>query len=294
MKNEMFEVTNVELAEFLGKTEGAIRYMRTNKPLKYEEKKRKYIEHLNNPTASSDKLPVVIMMLGFKGGIGKSALSLILKDELAGEKALIINLDKRDMKMYTEGSNIINYAEFLEDEPDISINQLIEISKDLSNVIIIDTPGEISYTDTIDAMKDVDLFILPFGVDQEEIDTVFTTLKETILSDLEINGELIYPRERKLNVMFVLNNYKEDADADYLEEFELEIGKIVEDHEDEFKEINVFINKLKYSAAIRRMKKTKKSVRQLGIENQIAYRIAQERISYFISGVKKAIKRIRG
>ena len=277
-------VTNKELGEFLGnKTEGAIRYMRENNPDKYYKARKKYIKHMEDMMKPISSF--VIMMLMFKGGIGKSALAHIINENLSAKGSLILNLDMaRDIKEYTS-LEAINFTDFLEDEPDMKSSELIDYLRKASNYITIDTPGEISNQETIDALGAVDLFVLPFGIDKEEQDMIITTLNTTLLSDLEL-----YPSDRTLNLLFVLNNYKDDSDLEVAKEFMNSVYDTIDNRDCACPKVNVTFTYLKYSKAIRTMKKTRKSMNELSADNRVAYLVAKKRIKTFFKEVKKAIK----
>jgi len=290
---ENIQVTNTELGEYFGLTEGAIRALkRKDDPKKYKAMLEAYLEYLATDSLSED--PFVIMLYGFKGGIGKSALARIVNENLSKSNSIIFNLDaSRDVKNYTN-LEAINFSEIVAEEPNETVDHFIDVLKEVADFIIIDTPGEISNEDTLSAIKKVDLFILPFGIDQEEIDQVVMTATSTLLSNIEYNKEDIYPQNKPLNMLFVLNNYKDDSDIKYIDEVKEKIEEEIEDTDCEYPKINISYTKLKYSKAITTMNRSKKTLKSLGTENFIAYRVARERIKAFMKDVKKAIKTAKG
>jgi cellulose biosynthesis protein BcsQ len=280
-------VSNKELADYIGKTEGAIRYMREKHPKDYHRLRKKYIKEQERKL--KPKRPIVIMLYGFKGGIGKSSLSHIINENLSDKNSVLLNLDiARDIKEYT-GLDAINFVDFIEEEQDISPSELIEELRKVSTHIIVDTPGESGCEYTLDAIKEVDMFVLPFGLDKEEKDMVETTLQSTLLDDMGL-----YPEEKELNLMFVLNNYKDDTDVEDGELFVEKMKELVSESECSYPKVNVFYSYLKYSKAINTMKKTRKSLSELSKENLVAYRFAKQRIKKFMKDMKAAIKTVRG
>jgi cellulose biosynthesis protein BcsQ len=276
-------ISNEELGQFLGKTEGAIRYMREHNPDKYAKARNKYIKKIESDMKSIS--PFVVMLFMFKGGVGKSALSHIINENLSKFKSVLLNLDlPRDVKEYTS-LEAINFSDFLEDEPDMSPSELIDELKAVCNYVVVDTPGEVSAAYTIDAIKSVDLFVMPFGLDKEEKDMIITTLNTTLLSDLEL-----YPPERTLNLLFVLNNYRDDSDIQEAKEFMKKVQNEIDERDSICSKVNVTFTYLKYSKAIITMKKTRKSISDLSSEHFIAYRLAKKRIKQFTKDVKMSIK----
>ena len=210
MNNLGINVTNTELAEYFNYTEGNIRHMKKKNPKEYKALLENYIQYKADSNLSKD--PIVIMFMNLKGGVGKSALSRILNDSLSNSEAVIINLDfTRDVKKYTS-SDVINYAELLAEDMDLTPTIFInEIKEAGIKFIILDTPGELSNAEVLDALKNVDIFVLPFGSDQEEIDETLKTIELIFLSEIvDENDKPIYPYQKSLNLFFILNNYRDD------------------------------------------------------------------------------------
>jgi cellulose biosynthesis protein BcsQ len=257
--------------------------MRENHPEKYAKARKKYIKKLESDMKSIS--PFVIMLYMFKGGVGKSALAHIINENLSKYRSVLLNLDlPRNVKEYTS-LEAINFSDMLEDEPDMTPLELIDELKAISNYVVVDTPGEVSEAYTLNALAAVDLFVMPFGIDKEEQDMIITTLNTTLLSDLEL-----YPSSRTLNLLFVLNNYKDETDIEEAERFMERVREEIDDRDSKCAKVNVTFTYLKYSKAIRTMKKTRKSMADLGSENLVAYRIAKKRIKQFTKDVKKSIK----
>ena len=335
MSNLGIEISNTELAEHFDYTEGNIRYMKKKNPKEYKALLESYIEYKANSDLS--KNPIVIMFMSLKGGVGKSALSRVFNDNFASNDSVIVNFDfTRDVKKYTS-SDVINYAELQADDPDLTPTLFINELKEAGiNFIILDTPGELSNAEVLDALKNVDVFVLPFGSDQEEIDETLKTLELVFLSEIvDKNDEPIYPYDKTLNLFFILNNYRDD---DELEEsiplisnnvaellassvneknfscfvnmikdsegkYERDIleDKIVSsmrniisnedvDDETEYKKVNICFSHLKHTKTIKTMNKTKKSLKKLGAENFVAYRVAKKRVKSLLKDFKNFIK----
>lgn len=277
------KVTNEGMGKFYGQSEGAMRALKKTNKTKYNAMKEAYIEHLESEMESDD--PFVIMSLMFKGGVGKSALSRIMNQKLAKNKSVILNLDiSRDVKKYTS-EEAINYAEMKEEEADLEPDQLVRELKEIANYVILDTAGEVSSQETLNAAKEVDLFVMPFGIGAEEVDTLRMTVETLFFSELDL-----YPVDKPLNILLVFNNYRED---EYLKEFETVVKELKEDIIDEdygYPKVNISVSNLKYSKAIPTMNKTRKSISELSTEHLAAYRIVKTRIKKFMKDVKDAIK----
>jgi len=334
MSNLGIEISNTELAEYFNYTEGNIRHMKKKNPKEYRALLESYIEYKANSDLSEN--PIVIMFMSLKGGVGKSALSRIFNDNFSSNDSVIVNFDfTRDVKKYTS-SDVINYAELQADDSDLTPTIFINELKEAGiKFIILDTPGELSNAEVLDALKNVDVFVLPFGSDQEEIDETLKTLELVFLSEIvDSDDNPIYPYDKTLNLFFILNNYRDD---DELEEFipfisnsvaelfassvneknfscfvnmikdsgsknERDIleNKIVSNmrdiisHEDideiEYKKVNVYFSHLKHTKAIKTMNRTKKSLKRLGAENFVAYRIAKKRVKSLLKDFKNFIK----
>ena len=335
MSNLGIEISNTELAEHFDYTEGNIRHMKKKNPKEYKALLESYIEYKANSDLSEN--PIVIMFMSLKGGVGKSALSRIFNDNFSSNDAVIVNFDfTRNVKKYTS-SDVINYAELQADDPDLTPTLFINELKEAGiKFIILDTPGELSNAEVLDALKNVDIFVLPFGSDQEEIDETLKTLELVFLSEIvDDNDDPIYPYDKTLNLFFILNNYRDDdelvesiptisdniaellassvhegnfscfvnmiKDSGSKNERDLLENKIVssmrniisnEDTDDEFeyKKVNVCFSHLKHTKAIKTMNKTKKSLKKLGAENFVAYRVAKKRVKSLLKDFKNFIK----
>ena len=335
MSNLGIEISNTELAEYFEYTEGNIRHMKKKNPKEYKALLESYIEYKANKNLSEE--PVVIMFMSLKGGVGKSALSRIFNDNFSSNDSVIVNFDfTRDVKKYTS-SDVINYAELQVEDPNLTPTLFINELKEAGiKFIILDTPGELSNAEVLDALKNVDIFVLPFGSDQEEIDETLKTLELVFLSEIvDDNDELIYPYDKKLKLFFVLNNYKDDDEleegipaisqsianllapaveeknfngfvniikdsgsrqerADFEESVVSNMRKIISkeetDSDIEYKKIDVYFSHLKHTKAIKTMNKTKKSLKKLGAENFVAYRVAKKRVKSLLKDFKHFIK----
>jgi MinD-like ATPase involved in chromosome partitioning or flagellar assembly len=335
MGNLGIEISNTELAEYFNYTEGNIRHMKKKNPKEYKALLESYIEYKSNSNLSDN--PTVIMFMSLKGGVGKSALSRIFNDNFSSSDSVIVNFDfTRDVKKYTS-SDVINYAELQAEDADLTPTLFIEELKEAGiKFIILDTPGELSNAEVLDALKNVDVFVLPFGSDQEEIDETLKTLELVFLSEIvDDNDEPIYPYDKVLNLFFVLNNYRDDEELDEniptiansvaelmaesieVENFNCSVNMIKDtgtkeekklleskifksmqkiiDEEDvdpnaEYRKINVSFSHLKHTKAIKTMNKTKKSLKKLGAENLVAYRVAKKRVKILLKDFKNFIK----
>ncbi|MCK4442408.1 MAG: hypothetical protein KAU90_10405, partial [Sulfurovaceae bacterium] len=62
------------------------------------------------------------------------------------------------------------------------------------------------------------------------------------------------------------------------------------DDETEYKKVNICFSHLKHTKTIKTMNKTKKSLKKLGAENFIAYRVAKKRVKSLLKDFKNFIK----
>jgi cellulose biosynthesis protein BcsQ len=280
-------VTNKELGEYYGgDTEGAMRALKARDPKRYNAMVKGYLEAQEEERMAKD--PFVITMLMFKGGIGKSVLSRLFAERLSMQKSVIFNLDlSRDVREYTS-QDAINYAEVLAEEPDMEVGEYVDLLKEAADYVIIDTPGEIGNRETLGAIKKTDLFVMPFGVSKEEKNVLKTTLITTVLAD-----DGFYPEGRDINILFVLNNYKEQESLEQTKELMGEIIELIQNRENQDNEVNIFFSHLKYSKAIVTMDETKKGIKELSTENFVAYRVAKERIQNLMKDVRSAISESR-
>ena len=335
MCNLGVDISNTELANHFDYTEGNIRHMKKKNPKEYKALLESYIEYKSINDLSDN--PVVIMFMSLKGGVGKSALSRIFNDNFSSNDSVIVNFDfTRDVKKYTF-SDVINYAELQAEDPNLTPTLFIDELKEAGvKFIILDTPGELSNAEVLDALKNVDVFVLPFGSDQEELDETLKTLELIFLSEIvDKSDEPIYPYDKTLNLFFVLNNYRDDdeleetvppianriaqllASSVEVENFTCSVNMIKdsgsrderellekrvssnmkniiskEDIEDEseYKKVNLSFSHLKYTKAIKTMNRSKKSLKRLGAENFVAYRIAKKRVKSLLKDFKNFIK----
>ena len=335
MSNLGIDISNTELAEYFEYTEGNIRHMKKKNPKEYKALLESYIDYKANQNLSED--PIVIMFMSLKGGVGKSALSRIFNDNFSSNDSVIVNFDfTRDVKKYTS-SDVINYAELQAEDPDLTPTLFINELKEAGiKFIILDTPGELSNAEVLDALKNVDIFVLPFGSDQEEIDETLKTLELVFLSEIvDDNDEPIYPYDKNLKLFFVLNNYKDNDEleegipvisqkiaellapaveeknfngfvnmikdsgsrqerADFERSVMSNMREIISEEETdsdiEYQKIDVYFSHLKHTKAIKTMNKTKKSLKKLGAENFVAYRIAKKRVKSLLKDFKQFIK----
>ena len=331
MCNLGVDISNTELANHFDYTEGNIRHMKKKNPKEYKALLESYIEYKSINDLSDN--PVVIMFMSLKGGVGKSALSRIFNDNFSSNDSVIVNFDfTRDVKKYTF-SDVINYAELQAEDPNLTPTLFIDELKEAGvKFIILDTPGELSNAEVLDALKNVDVFVLPFGSDQEELDETLKTLELIFLSEIvDKSDEPIYPYDKTLNLFFVLNNYRDDdeleetvppianriaqllASSVEVENFTCSVNMIKdsgsrderellekrvssnmkniiskEDIEDEseYKKVNLSFSHLKYTKAIKTMNRSKKSLKRLGAENFVAYRIAKKRVKSLLKDFK--------
>jgi len=296
LTERIYMAKNKDLEEVV---EEEIRAVASHFDMKYKKVLKMYLEefskyssllstYINYKTSmESDVSPFVMMLLGFKGGIGKSTLARIINENLAtsGYRSAILNLDiPRDASSYTK-YDVLNYAEFLND--DISVNEVVGIMGEKSEYIIVDTPGEISSSETLDIFPNVDLFIMPFGVDKEEIDTLIKTFDEMFLVPQEDGG--LWEEDRAVNVIFILNKYNDDEDSSFLEYVEGCILDLIQASGRDRSLFALRFTALKYSKAVFSMNWTQKGILDLAKENMGAYRMVNKRVDSMMKNIYSSI-----
>jgi len=230
--------------------------------------------------------PFVIMSIMMKGGISKSALSRIINEKLMvnEKKSVLLNFDySKDAKDFTP-FEALNFAELRYEDEDIDPLQLVKGLKEEYDYVVIDTPGEIG-GETINTIDEVDLFVIPYGVDVEETDDLFSTL-EILMSQ--------YERDT-LNVVFVHSNYHEDEDIAIANaEVKPKIDALIQNRENRSLNVVHHYSQLKFSKVIRKMKKEKQSFDAIYQTNTGGYKKINKRVKAFISDLQKAIEAARG
>jgi MinD-like ATPase involved in chromosome partitioning or flagellar assembly len=316
------EISNGELANYFGRGESYIRGLLhekksngTGEPKSEKEKKedlaiynallREYREYQH--LAHLRNKPTVLMTLGFKGGVGKSTIALLLNEELHAGKSNIINLDiTRDIKEYTslEAINATEFAyehSFVDDNDMPLMSEIIDIYKDVNNFIILDTPGELSNS-VFHSIAHVDLFVFPIKPGEaEDEDVLLTTLEQTVF-DKEVAAE--YPANKALTLCFVANDYVKDGDLKDFETFKNRkedkangvkkgLLQLIDENRHLYSEINICYTQFKYTASIKTMRRDKKSLAKLNSEMRIAYQTATNRAKVLGNDVKQCIASIK-
>jgi cellulose biosynthesis protein BcsQ len=281
------EITLEELGQYYGKGTSTMSDLRKSNVSMYNALLREYQNFLELSTLVDR--PIVIMFIGFKGGVGKTSMSVILNEALHPGKSTILELDIGERIKECTSLDAIDFTELLEINPDLTIEEAISLYKEEANFIILDTPGEISGL-MVSAMQYVDLFIFPTGIDSKEEQRLELTLETTLLD--ESLG--CYPIDKELNIMFLFNKYYEDKELALFETHKMEkLEPIIEELETVYPSVNVGYSKFKHSKIIPNMSRSKKSVAKLSMEQKVQYRMAKKWSKEFADDVIEMIKKIK-
>ena len=206
---------------------------------------------------------MIILVAGFKGGVGKSTIANFLAEKL--KDSYILNLDAYQDNQDFNSSKTLNVA-FNED--------LQDKIKD-SGICIIDSGG---FDDPRLYDIDIDLFIFPTLTDKRSIkitlDTAVTILAKS--------------RSSKKTVMFVINNYFDEKRLKKAKELlklgiqqALKDGKLIADQ--------LYLNEIKHSGAIETAIDTRKSLSELYLKNKAAYQRVNQEFEKLTSDVREIL-----
>jgi len=227
---------------------------------------------------------IKVVVVSFKGGVGKSTVSDMLDNKLPNSVNLNIDISQ-DAERINSGETI-NLADVFEN--DYTFDEIqkggktAETVKTLSEVydyIIIDTPGE-QTNELIEVlentMPDNDFIVVPTTTGERSQSTTFTTLDT-------LDGVGLLKEGQK--IIFVINQYEDDSDV------EVEKQAISNFMEKNFgKKYNFYFTKLKYSKAVKTMEGAKKSIHELKAVNILAYRKFEERVALMVQDIKGFIE----
>ncbi|MCK9549485.1 hypothetical protein [Aquamicrobium sp.] len=279
------EIENTTLARYFGTSEGNVRYHRSNNPAKYEEMVNEYMK-ASKSLESLDNNKYTIMMLGFKGGVGKTSLAHIFNEYFnANDESIILNLDiSRNIKDYTDlpAANIVD----LKDGNEVDADLLLEVLHEDKKFAILDTPGNLEHPETREFLPFVDFFVIPFGVAKEEIDEAINTAEMYFFHPMS----KAYDESKPLKILFVLNNYKDDNDLKYIEIFKEHFEKMLSQYNFNYPSFVVEYSRLKTTKAINTMGWKKQQFAKLSMEMAIAYKAAKKNMDNLFHDFKKLLQ----
>ena len=224
---------------------------------------------------------VKVAVVSFKGGVGKSTISDMLKNAL--ENSVNLNIDiSQDAEKINSGETI-NLSEVFENDYTFEEIQdggktaaTVETLSEVYDYVIIDTPGE-QTNELIEVLSNSitinDFIVVPTTPGERSLNTTYTTLET-------LDGVELLKKGQK--IIFVINQYEDDSDV------EIEKKTITNFMEKSFgKKYDFYFTKLKYSKAVKTMEGTKKSIHDLKAKNILAYRKFEQRVAAMIQDVEK-------
>jgi len=217
-------------------------------------------------------MKTIIAMVNFKGGVGKSLHSSMLQSAL--ENSVVVNMDLQDAEKINAGKTV-NVMQYINDGEKIS--DIIDIVMEENDIIILDTPGSLS-NELVEIIDRIDYFIVPFQDDEGVIDYTVDTLEAIFNSDFF---------DSKKEVMLLLNSYVESDDIKTA--FQL-INNEIEKRPNISKYTNFVQADFKFSRAIKTIKSSKKTIKELMKHNYIAYRIVDKNFETLHNKIKDFIK----
>ncbi len=202
---------------------------------------------------------MVILVAGFKGGVGKSTIANFLAEKFGG---YVLNLD-----IYQKARENYNSAPTIFVGPDESLRDKI---KD-SDICVIDAGG---FDDARLYDIDVDVFVFPTRTDANSIartvDSVVTILNRSA--------------SKKKKVIFVMNEYQDEEEKKEATEDLMEILQKSEIPADD-----VYLSFVKRSKAIRRATRHGVGLGELLKSNPAAYRPVNKTFDELVQDIMDAI-----
>jgi MinD-like ATPase involved in chromosome partitioning or flagellar assembly len=268
MISEKVKVTNTALAEFIGKSEGSIRYLQKNKPEDYNNYIEAFLiaqEEINNATKKS-----IIAAINVKGGVGKSSILNIIAPKV--NNSIIINIDFGASAEKRNSANTIDFAPLMS-EDNLNINEVLDAALEEYDTVFIDTPGDVS-EELMEIVERIDHFIIPFRPGGRSSDGTIETFDTLFCNDL-LDGNH--------KVMFVLNEYiNEDELITEIDEMRNTINQKTLS---ENLTLDIDFTSLKVTMVMRTMEKLKENISQLSARNKVAYRAALKRFNSVSSDI---------
>lgn len=261
------EYSHTKIAEFIGKSEGTIRNMMKKSPQAYMEIIEKYKKYLIEVNIMNQKKTIAV--ISFKGGVGKSSIANIISNRI--KNSTILNIDFGQIASSVNSATTIDFGASSEGEQalseDHSVSEILELllEDDECDVVIIDTPGDIS-EEFLDIIEKVDHFILPFKPGPRSSNGTLETYKA-------IFGEGYISGHHKLSV--VVNEYVSDEERDQEIRAMKEAFALITLPDD--LKVDISYTSLKVTMVMRTMEKTASSIDTLSAKNKMAYKAAKKR-----------------
>ncbi len=272
-------VTNTNLAEYCGVSEGTIRYWEQNKVNLYDDAIKDYMASLNTTTKCDTKKKHILMVCGLKGGVGKSTISNILSYSVPN--SAIFNIDITAKESHANSATTIDFSEIYKEDMenskddgcDIKASEVLNIVKEDYDTVFVDTPSDAS-EEFLDVAPYCDDFIVVF-YDGRAIEASLGTV------DVLFNLDVI--NKKKHRVFFIYNRAESQKDAEEaLSEFKNGVEKIQKKSE-RGKDFECHYTYLENSKVVRTMEKQKISVVDLFTSKGIMYKSFRNRANRLIN-----------
>ena len=265
------KVSNYKLADFIGMSEGSIRYMKNNNPKKYEELLQDY-EKIHNAKEEEVAKKRIIACVNTKGGVGKSSILNILQPAI--KDSIIFNLD------FTANAdrNVAETVDFSELADGHEVSEILDVLLEEYDTIFVDTPGDIS-DELIEILDRIDHFIIPTKVGARSIDGFKATCEAIFCGDL-IDG--------KHKVSVIMNAF---TDERIKEKEEGELSKYMSELPlSEGLQLKIDFSELKHTNAMLTVENSVKDINELSLKNKIAYKAAKKRFDRLVNDIADFMK----
>lgn len=262
------EIIDYELmGQHFGKSSRTMRRIEQDNPGKFEIMAEKF-----KLETAEKRGTQIIAGISMKGGCGKSTIINALGSYLQ-ESVVIFNLDLAQEAGDINSCPTLDYAKFI---GQASVKEVMDELSLKYRYILIDTPGEIS-EEFLQIVDRVNHFIVPFNSGKRAREATVNTIDSYFGEGSFLSGTY--------RVYFLLNQYTGELRRDKAkEEFERAREKIT--LSDNIK-IVARLGALKHSDAIFTMEEQGRSIDELSVENQLAYRVAQNNINKICMSIEE-------